>query len=599
MKKRHSVLTAVVAAGVVSVAVRAEETTLNPVIITTTRTAQTADDNLAAVTVLTREDIERSQAKTAAELLAGTPGMNVSVNGGYGKTTSVFLRGTNSDHVIVLVDGTRVGSATLGGYSWEFLPIEQIERIEIVRGPRSSLYGADAIGGVIQIFTRKGQEGFHGGATVGYGTFESREYTANASGAGDGFHYSVGASRYQTDGINARNVAVAKEPDSDGYRNNGFNTRMGYDFGNGTTLDAHLLHSQGHSEFDGNPNQTDFIQNTLGTELKFAPTTNWVTKLQGGHGRDENDSFKDGVFLSNFYTRRRTLSWQNDVTLAPKQLATLGVDYQDETVSSTTAYNASERRNMGYFVQHQAGFGAHDVTLNLREDNNQAFGTHGTGGIAWGYAIDGESLRLVTSYGTAFKAPTFNQLFYPGIGNPNLKPETSESYEIGLRGKAEQTTWSITAYQTNIENLIIFQPPTFQAFNINKARIVGLENEIAFKTDNNRLAFNLTYLDPRDVETDKLLPRRPQRDFKADEEYTLRRWHLGGTWLMQSYRFDNPQNTTRVGGYCVVDMHARYDMGKYWFLKARAGNIFDKQYETVATYNSPGRNYFVTLGYQQ
>lgn len=573
-------------------------TTSDPIIVTATRTAQTADESLASVTVITRADIERSQAKTVAELLTGNSGIDASVNGGYGKATSLFLRGTNDSHTVVLVDGMRLGSATLGTFSWQHLPLEQIERIEIVRGPRSSLYGADAIGGVVQIFTRKGKEGLRAGATAGYGTYDSREYSANVSGAQGNFHYSASAARFATDGINARTVATANEPDADGYRNDSFSTRVGYRFSNRTEIEAHLLHAQGQTQYDGNPNQTDFIQNALGAEFRSAPTTYWDTTLRAGHSRDETDNFKDGVYRSTFDTNRRLLSWQNDVMLAERQLLSLGIDRQDDFIQSSSAYNATSRHNTGYFVQHQAEFAAHDLLLGLRRDDNQAFGIHDTGNLAWGYAMLGERLRFVASYGTAFKAPTFNQLYHPDVGNPDIKPEESESIETGLRGREGRTTWGVNAYQINVDNLIVFQPPTFQAININRARIRGLETEVSMKTDKDRIALNITLLDPRDVETDKLLPRRAKRSLRIEAERALGLWRLGATWLAQSYRYDNPQNTTRLGGYGVVDLHARYDIGKHWFLKARAANVFDKRYETAATYNTPGRNYFLTLGYQ-
>ena len=581
-----------------AISVQAAEKNEDAVIVTATRTAQTADETLAPVTVITRADIKRSQAKTVAELLAGSVGIDANISGGYGKTTSLSVRGTNADHLVVLVDGIRIGSATLGSASWQFLPIEQIDRIEIVRGPRSSLYGADAIGGVIQIFTRKGAQGFRAGAEAGRGTFDTRQYSGNLSGAAGGFHYSAAAAHFKTDGINSRTIQAANEPDKDGYYNESFTSRLGYRFTESTEIQAHVLHAQGNSKYDGSfTNETDFIQNAVGADFRTAPTKVWNTKLQVAHSRDETDDLFDGLKKSNFNTNRRLQSWQNDVALTPEQLLTLGIDHQTDLIQTSSAYRENSRDNTGYFTQYQAGFGRHDALLGVRRDENQAYGTNDTGNLAWGYAILGEQLRVVASYGNAFKAPTFNQL-YSSVGNPDINPEESESYELGLRGKAPVTSWAVHAYQTNVDNLIVFQPPTFQAININKARIRGLEGEISAMTNRNRATVNLTFLDPRDVETDKLLPRRPKRSLKIEDEYTLGRWRLGATWLAQSYRYDDPQNTTRMGGYSVVDLNARFDVGKYWFLKMHAGNIFDKQYETTATYNSPGRNYFFSMGYQ-
>ncbi len=599
MKKLYRVFAVVTTTCSVSIPVHAEEISQDAVLVTATRTAQTTDETLAAVTVITRSDIERSQAKTATDLLSGLAGVETSTSGGYGKATSIYLRGTNSDHVLVLIDGVRVGSATLGSFTWEYLPVEQIERIEIVRGPRSSLYGADAIGGVIQIFTRKGEPGFRAGATAGYGTYHSQEYTANASGADKTTHYSVAAAQFKTDGINARTLTTGNEPDNDGYNNKSFSTRVGHRFASGADLEAHLMHAQGHNMYDGSfQNENKFIQNAIGADLGFAPTSVWNVKLGVGSSRDESTDFLNGTFASKYFTTRRVQSWQNDLTLAAKQLLTLGIDRQTDFVDSSTAFNINSRDNSGYFVQHQAGFGKHDLLLGLRRDDNQSFGSHNTGNLAWGYALNEERLRFVSSYGKAFKAPTFNQLYDPFVGNANLQPEESESLELGLRGKEGWGKWDVRAYQTNIDHLIIFQPPSYQAINIDRARIRGLETEITAQTDKNRASLNLTLLDPRDVSTDHLLPRRTKYTLKLDDELRLGAWSVGAAWLYHSYRYDDPQNTVRMGGYGLFNLRAQYDVSKNWLVRARLDNVFDKPYQTANTYNSLGRNIFVSLGYQ-
>ena len=580
--------------------------TSDPVLVTATRTAQTADASLAAVTVITRTDIEQSQAQSVPELLTGVAGIDASVAGGHGKVTSLYMRGTNDDHVVVLVDGMRLGSATLGTYSWEFLPLDQVERIEIVRGPRSSLYGADAFGGVIQILTRKGEAGVRHGASAGYGTYDSRDYAANLTGATGGTHYSVAAARRSTDGINARRPAqefvggpLYSEPDTDGYTNDSSSMRVGHRFSAGTEIEAHLLHTQGHTAYDGSfVNETDFIQNVAGTQLRFAPSATWDMALRAGRSRDETDNFKDGAYVTTFNTARRQVSWQNDLTLAPKQLFTFGIDRQTDRVESSDLYNTTSRRIVGYFVQHQASFARHELLFGLRRDDTYDYGTQDTGNIAWGYAIDGERLRVVASYGTAFKAPTFNQLYNPFVGNPALRPEEAESVELGLRGKTERLRWDVRTFLTNVDNIIVFQPPTYQAVNLNRARIRGLETEVAMKTARNHIGLNATLLDPQEVETDTLLPRRAKRSVRLDATHTIGRWQFGGDWLMQSYRYDDPQNMTRISGYGLLNLRTQYAWTKDWFVRARFDNVFDKEYETAATYNSLGRRYFVTLGYQ-
>lgn len=598
--KRSVVPPAALAALLFPTLLPAETYTEEPIIVTATRTARTADETLAAVSVITREDIERSQVKSVAELLVGEAGIDIAVNGGYGKSTSVFLRGTNSDHVLMLIDGVKVGSATLGSPSWQYLPLDQIERIEIVRGPRSSLYGADAIGGVVQIFTRSPAERFRAGAGAGYGTYGTSRTTADVAGTGGGTRFSLSGAHFNTDGIDARTASAGNEGDRDGYRNTSFNARLGHRFANGADVELHTMQAWGHVEYDGNPNQTAFDIGAAGVRLNFAPTAVWNVKLQTGLSRDYTDNFKNGGFVSTFNTLRHSASWQNDATLGKDQLLTLGLDYRDDRIGSTTGYTEKERANRGVFVQHQGRFGNHDLLASWRQDDNEQFGANDTGNLAWGYVLT-PTLRARASYGTAFKAPTFNQLYFPGFGDPNLKPEESESYEAGLRGKTAGGYWDIRAFQTNVDNLIAtvdIGGGTFRAQNVDKARIKGLETEVGARLAGWETRTAFTLLDPRDTGRDKILNRRAKRSLKLDADRAFGAWRVGATWLVQGHRYDDVNNTVRLGGYGLLNLRAQYDLSKRWVLRANLDNAFDKAYQTVNTYNSPGRTVFVSLGYR-
>ncbi len=598
--KRLSVLSAVTAALLYPSFLSAQTDIQDPIIVTATRTARTADETLASVSVITREDIERSQAKSVAELLTGEAGINVTVNGGYGKTTDLFLRGTNKDHTLVLIDGVKIGSATLGAATWQHLPLDQIERIEIVRGPRSSLYGSEAIGGVIQIFTRRPTEKFQGLAEVGYGTYGTSKLSAGVSGTDGNTGYSLTAGHFNTDGIDVKTASAGNEGDRDGYRNESFGARLTHRFAGGAEIELHTLHAQGHTEFDGTTeNQTAFIQDVTGARLSFAPTNAWNVKLQAGTSRDYTDNFKNGGFRSTFNTLRHTASWQNDVTLAKDQLLTLGADYQDDRVGSTTTYTRTERADTGVFLQHQGKFGDHDMIVGLRRGDNEQFGIHNTGNLAWGYTLS-PRLRARLSYGTAFKAPTFNQLYFPGFGNPNLRPEKSKTYEAGLRGRQNWGNWNVSAFQTNVENLIatVTVGGVSTAQNVDKALIKGLETEVSTKLAGWETRAALTLLDPRDTGRDNILTRRAKRSLKLATERADGKWRYGATLLVQGHRYDNVANTTRVGGYGIVNFQAQYDLSKQWVLRANLDNAFNKTYETVSTFKSPGRAFFVSLGYR-
>lgn len=588
----------------------ANDNSTAPIVVTATRTAETADETLASVTVITREDIERQQALSVQDVLRGVPGVDIANNGGLGKATAVFLRGTEADHVLVLVDGVKIGSATLGTAAFQDIPIDQVERIEIVRGPRSSLYGSEAIGGVIQIFTRKGGGPLTPSLSVGAGSYQTYKTTAGVSGGGMNAWYNASASYLDTGGFNAcRGIpfppgggCFTNEPDDDGYRNRSGALRAGYRFGTGAEVDVHILHAEGHNEFDGSfVNESDFIQQVIGGRLRFAPTANWQATLMAGRNRDESDNFLDGTFRTRFNTERDTTSLQNDITLGADHLLTVGADYQNDRIDSTTAFAVTSRDDTGLFAQYQGGFGRQDLQVALRRDDNEQFGRRDTGSLAWGYAFT-RALRLIASYGTAFKAPTFNELYYPGFGNPDLKPEESKSVELGLRGSAGRLRWALSAYQTDVDDLIAFDPTTFAPANIDSARIRGVEAEVFAWLWGWDLDSGLTLLDPENrsdgPNRGNLLPRRAEQSLNIALDREFGRFRLGATLFAAGRRYDDLANTHELAGYATVDLHAGYALAKDWRLEGRIGNLFDKDYETAEFFNQAGRNVFFTLRYQ-
>jgi vitamin B12 transporter len=597
------------------------------IIVTATRTAQTADETLAAVNVITRADIERTQAKSAAELLTGLAGVDSSASGGYGKSTGFFLRGTNSNHTLVLVDGVRVGSATLGYAQLEFLPVTEIERIEIVRGPASSLYGADAIGGVIQIFTRRGHRPFAAGAEAGYGTYSTGSGSAGVAGENDSTHYSVHVSRLRTGGFDAQRNSAAtpwgptpSQPDKDSYWNNSASLNAGHRFANGTSIETSLLGSGGVTKYDGFYGETRFQQQAWSARAGINPVSMWHTRLSVGTNLDGSDNYySDLSFGSRIVSRRQTANWQNDFTLAEKQIITAAIDAMNESVSGTVAYTDMNRENRAGYLQYLGEFGALSSQLSARHDDNSAFGTHDTGQIALGYRIM-PMLRLSASYGTAFKAPTLNDLYWPTesytdtygityitIGNPSVQPEESHSSEIALRYQpATHTQLRISGFRTEIRNLIEWvsiqtgvNQYTYMPDNVTRAHIDGVETEFRTVWASWTTQAAYTWVDPRNEATGELLARRAQNTVRLDADRTFGSWRFGLGFLAQSERYDYYGTTpVRLAGYGILNLRAHYDITKAWWLRARLDNVGDKQYETAHTYNSPGRNLFVSVGYQ-
>lgn len=585
----------------------AQAVTLEPVIVTASRTALGMDDALAAVTLLNRADIERHQPQSLIELLRGLPGIDITNNGGLGKVSSVLLRGSESGHVLVLIDGVKIGSATAGIGSLEQLPVEQVERIEIVRGPRSSLYGSEAIGGVIQIFTRKGGGPTTPSFTVGAGSDRTWQGGAALSGGGENAWYNLAVSALDSAGFNAcrgqTNVGgcFTNEPDRDGYRNLSGSARAGMRLAGGTEIDFNWLRSENKTFFDGGfVNQTRTAQQVLGATVRHALSPAWRLTLAAGRSLDLSDNYKDSAWMSRFDTRRDTLSLQNDYTLGTGQLVTFGLDSQHDAVDSDTAYTRSSRSNRGAFVQYLGEAGAHSVQLSLRGDDNGQFGSHTTGSAAWGYRLS-PALKLIAAYGTAFKAPTFNDLYYPGYGNPNLKPEQSRSGEIGLRGANGGVTWSLNAFRSEIDDMIAFDAATYLPGNVNAARITGLEAQAGATIAEWRVNAGLTLLDPENRSSGpnqgKRLARRAEQAARLDVDRDIGRARIGATLIAAGERYDDLANTRKLGGYATLDLRAEYALDKEWRLQAKAVNLVDRAYETATWYNQPGRGVFFTVRY--
>ena len=603
---------ALTALSVAGTGVAAEEPTeLDPVVVTATRTPEPEGQTLASVTVIDRAEIERRQALSVPDLLRGVAGVTVVQSGGPGQPSSLLVRGTDADQVLVLIDGVKVGSATLGSVQLENLPIAEIERIELVRGPRSSLYGSEAIGGVIQIFTRKGGGALTPRVSLGGGSYGTASGSLGVSGGGDRGWFNLGGSLERTDGFNAcdgRPYPFAGcgvyELDRDRYRNESFSARGGYRFNERAELDAHVLRSDNRVDFDGGPfsgNSARSAQQVLGASARLRPLDPWTLTLAGGRSWDQYRAYFDDAFLDRFDTERDTLSLQNDLALAPGHLLTLGLDYQEDRVDGTVDYTESSRDNTGVFGQYQGRWSGLDASLSLRQDDNQQFGTQGTGNGALGIALPG-GVRVVASYGTAFKAPTFNDLYYPVFGNPDLDPEQSRSAELEVTGPIPAGLWSLSLYQTDIDDLIAFDPFTFQVANIDQARIRGLEATTQLSLWDWALVGELTLLEPVNESTGpndgNLLPRRPQQMLGLDLNRQLGPWTLGARVDWTGRRYDDLANEVRLAPYTLVTLRAEYALTDSLRLQGRVDNFLDEDYETAAFYNQPGRGVYLTLRYE-
>ena len=579
------------------------------VIVTATRTAQTANESVSSVKVITREEIVKSQAQSVPDLLKGMVGVHFAQNGGRGTNTSLFLRGTNSDHVIVLIDGVKVGSATSGTVAFQNLPMEQIDRIEIVRGPRSSLYGSEALGGVIQIFTKKGSKKTSINSHITIGSHDTYELSAGLNGGGQNLFYNLSVEGEKTHGIDSCRAEAATQfggcyaddPDKDGFENIAGSAHLGYRFGSDSEISLFALQADSESEFDGNfQDSSDTRQRVLGLNYKQVLSQALDFQLQYAQTDDEADNFKNQVYSSTFDTTRDYASFQANLAVFDRDLFTMGTDYQRDEITSNELFSQTQRETYGLFAQYLMALQKHDFELSTRYDYNDRLKDAFTGSIGYAYRL-ADTLRFIMSYGTAFKAPSFNELYYPGYGEPSLKPEESATFEIGLKGNSEANSWSLIYFSTKIDELIGFDS-SFNSLNIDRASIRGIEAELKQKLNENwMLAVDFSASSPLNLSSGandgNLLTRRPKTSSRVHLDYQGSVWSAGVTLKHAGTRYDDAANTKKLKAYKTLDLNAQYALSKALLVQGRVENVFDSSYETAKFYNQLGRGFYVTFRY--
>jgi len=598
---------------------------LEQVIVTASRVPEPEDQSFFSVTVLTRADIEARQVSSLPDLLADLPGISIDSAGGLGQQGSVFMRGTDSDHTLLLVDGVRIGSATLGIAPWQIVPLEQIDRIEVVRGPLSTLYGSDAVGGVIQIFTRQAQQpGVTLGGSAADGSFDTHEFTGYLAARGASAWGSLSGDILTSAGIPACLPAAAAgcfDPAApgipDGFDNRSAAFTGGVRFSQDLSATVDVLYTHGWNAFDGAgfDDHLEFQEKVMSAHLDDAFADSWHLRLTAGRDVDAERDFLDTALVSGqtFITTRDTASAQLDGRLAPGLRLISGVDYEDVSVESDTPYAVTDRTTRAVFADLHADWGSWSGLAGARFEDNSQFGDHVTGNLGLNDKLS-QSLRFTATWGTAFRAPTFNDLYFPDYGNPDLRPETSQSFEAGLDGEQGALKWSLHAYQTTVSEEItavcVAAPPPIYvsctAENINRARVRGIELSADWRGDDWVLSGQVSPMQPLNTSPgagDALLPRRAEQN----AGFTLRRLihapqGVNGSLALvgryQGRRYDDPGNTLPLGGYFTADLLTQWNLGRSWTLEARAANLFDRSYQTEAYFAQPGRNYLVTLRYR-
>jgi vitamin B12 transporter len=593
--------------GGVSAGASAQTSDLGAVVVTATRTAVPLTDVLADVSVIDREVIEQSGGLTVPDLLRQYAGLQISSNGGLGNQSSVYLRGTESRHVLLLIDGVRYGSATLGTPNWDNLPLSAIDRIEVLRGPAASLYGSDAVGGVVQIFTRRGRVSApqpYASATVG--AYGRRELSGGVSGGSESVSYALGASLLRETGFSSTNPGAPfgnHNPDRDGFEQQSAHANMRWQVSPGLELGLQWLIASGDSQFDSSLNDSanfDVRGLTTTRTTGLSLVRRWQPGRQTSLLVQRADDLTRNLYRTEdtvFDTRRQQWTLQHEQA-TPLGTLTAGLEQVRETVDGTTRYTVRRRTIDGLFAGLQGVHEHHRWQASVRRDDNSQFGASTTGLLAYGYQLTAHWSASLSA-GTSFKAPTFNQLYFPGFGNATTQPEKGRSQEAGLQYENGPTRLRLVYFDQSIRGFI---NNATNVSNIPRVEIDGWSLAGSHTTGNWRLHAHLELLDARNRTPGPNFGRKLQR--RADEQLTLsveralHGWWLGAHALLVSDRFENVANTTRLPGFGTLGLSAERALTDDWTLQVRLNNVEDKRYETAAGYNQPGRSLYATLNWR-
>ena len=570
------------------------EQELPSMLITSARQAEARDQATAASTVFTRADIERLQARSVPELLRRVPGVQVSSAGGL---PSLSLRGTGTAQTLVLVDGQRIASATSGFARLDYLAIDNIERVEVIRGPRSSLYGADAIGGVIQIFTRGGKPGINPEVRLAAGSDQTFQRSLSLAAGTEQTRVHLGASLDERDGFDITRDNRGADRDNDGQRNKALHLKLDHQFDANWKAGLSLNDQRGKNEYDdayefapGTP-QDEFRVSSYSGYLDGQLSDIWNSRLELGRSFDRNravgSNYNDGLLE----TTRHSAAWINRLQLSEHQQLSLGSDWYEDRLDATTAYQEDSRDNLAFFAQHSFQGESFSTELGLRHDDNQQFGSHNSWNAAFSLPV-GQSQRWILSYGEGFRAPTFTDLYAPPAWgpNPDLKPETSKTYELQWRGEFDETQLEAALYRTDLEDMIAWGGTRME--NVSQARINGFEASAARELLGWQASLGVSIIDPRDRDSGHTLARRAKRTLSIDLDRTFGALSAGAGWHVSSARYDTIANSRELSGYGIFDLRAAWQSHPELRWEAKVNNLFDRDY-ALATYDrSQGPNWF-------
>jgi len=584
-------------------------TTLDPVVVTAARAAQPIADALADVTVIGADEILRSGVQSLAELLQRQPGVEIVQNGGPGSVAGALLRGANRGQTLVLIDGLRAGSSSAGSTTLEAIPLDQIDRIEILRGPASSLYGADAIGGVIQVFTKRPQgTALTPNFSAGYGTYNTGTVSAGLAGTSGPVRYALQVGGRTSDGFNAivNPDNYSFNPDRDGLSTANLSANLVWTWASGQELSLQYFGNRLNSQFDGGAPYFD--DRTITTVQTWSASSRnrvndvWTSLLTAGQGSDNSES-QTSYGNSMFKTTQRQYFWQNDFTLP---MGALGVIFErrEEHLATDADFATTQRDTNSATGVYQLRVDAFSLQANLRRDDSNQYGGKTTGGLALGYKLS-PAWRMTAGYSTGFKAPSFNDLYYPGYSNPGLVPETSRNVEVGIywMGAAGEVRWEARAigYRNEVSQLIVFEcDASFNCApqNVDRATLEGATLGLDLNWRDTRVTASLDLQNPTDDATGKLLPRRARTHGAVQAQQQAGPVQLGLEFVASSLRYDDAADTVKMGGYGIVNLTAEWAFAKGFTLLLRGNNVLNKNYQLAADFATGGSTVYASLRWQ-
>ncbi|RZL35497.1 MAG: TonB-dependent receptor [Rubrivivax sp.] len=586
---------------------------LDTVVVTAARVPQRLSEVLADLTVITRADIERQAAASVADLLRNNGCAEMVRNGGAASTTSLFLRGAETRHTLVMVDGVRMDSQSTGGASWQGLPVTQVERVEVLKGPASAIYGSDAVGGVVQIFTRKGGGKVSADLGVAFGNLGTHKADAGLFGSAGIVDFAFTVAGEESDGFNSTTTdsTFSYVPDRDGWRKYQATARLGAQLAEGQRAELVVIKNHINGQYDASRSKPlvddRTLQDTDAARLLW--TAQWApalrTELSFGESRDRYET-TPSPYLT--VTRARNLALTGSYLLAKGQQLNATVERIEDKLENsglvTSGVGKRSRNAVGASYLFNAG--AFSLQAHARHDDDSQFGGADTGTLLAGYEV-AAGLRVVASVGNAFRAPTLYQqgtVYGPDLGKPGVMPldaEKGRNVEVGLKYGVGDTELTATAYRNRVSNLIIFGAAgscqsAFGCYqNVSQARLQGLTLAGNTQLGGVHLQATLDAQRPTDASTGLLLARRAKHhaSFNADTE--LGNWLLGAGVQASGVRWDNAANTRKLGGYALVNVNAQYRISRNLRVQLNVDNAFDRATTTAFGYASAPRTALVSL----